>query len=77
MSRHSKNNTSSMVFTNYERQLAGYGIKKDRLGADSIKKFDACSLCLHSVVDALAEYVFLQISFLLLYNLEAFFYNLQ
>lgn len=41
MSRHSKNNTSSSVFTYAEKQkLKGvYGTKNERISQDSIKKF--------------------------------------
>jgi len=52
MSRHSKNNTASSVFTNHERsQLTQYGTQKQRIGTDSIKEFDACSICIHSLIE--------------------------
>ena len=35
--------------THAERQALGYGTAKERLGKDSIKDFDACSLCLQPV----------------------------
>jgi nitric oxide synthase-interacting protein len=55
MSRHSKNNTSRPIFTYAERQkLKDYGTIKQRLGKDSLKDFDACSLCLHNLVMPLA-----------------------
>jgi len=54
MSRHAKNNTASAVFTHYERSVLKYGTQKQRLGKDSQKHFDACSLCLQPVVDPLA-----------------------
>jgi nitric oxide synthase-interacting protein len=58
MSRHSKNNTSRPIFTYAERQkLKDYGTIKQRLGKDSLKDFDACSLCLHNLVMPLAWYV--------------------
>ncbi|KAJ1860482.1 hypothetical protein LPJ73_001350 [Coemansia sp. RSA 2703] len=44
--RHSKQNTSSSVFTYAERQMTDYGTKTQRLGLDSKRKFDACQLCL-------------------------------
>jgi len=53
MSRHAKNNTASAVFTYYERSRLKYGTQKQRLGKDSMKHFDACSLCLQPVVDPL------------------------
>lgn len=53
MSRHSKNNTASAVFTNYERSLLKYGTQSERIGSDSLKKFDYCSLCLHLAIDPL------------------------
>eukprot|EP01017_Pseudomicrothorax_dubius_P007653 TRINITY_DN12406_c0_g1_i1.p1 TRINITY_DN12406_c0_g1~~TRINITY_DN12406_c0_g1_i1.p1 ORF type:complete len:293 (-),score=65.52 TRINITY_DN12406_c0_g1_i1:108-986(-) len=50
MSRHSKNNTANSVFTYGERQkLKDYGTQKQRLGKESMKAFDRCSLCLHPV----------------------------
>jgi len=51
MAKHSKNNTSSMVFTHHERRELKYGTISERLGSDSIKSFDACSLCLHPVIE--------------------------
>jgi len=53
MSRHAKNNTASAVFTYYERSILKYGTQKQRLGKDSMKHFDACSLCLQPAVDPL------------------------
>lgn len=56
MSRHSKNNTGSSVFTYGERQklksLNEWGDITTRLGEDSQKKFEQCSLCLNVVVNA-------------------------
>ncbi|EGC34869.1 hypothetical protein DICPUDRAFT_152871 [Dictyostelium purpureum] len=50
MPRHSKHSCSnSGKFSNYERGLLQYGTKKERLGKDSIKNFDSCSLCLNDV----------------------------
>eukprot|EP00026_Physarum_polycephalum_P011194 Phypoly_transcript_11399.p1 GENE.Phypoly_transcript_11399~~Phypoly_transcript_11399.p1 ORF type:complete len:316 (+),score=61.30 Phypoly_transcript_11399:96-1043(+) len=51
MSRHAKNNTASAVFTYYERSRLKYGTQKQRLNKDSLKHFDACSLCLQPVID--------------------------
>ena len=56
MSRHSKNNTGSSVFTYGERQklknLNEWGDITTRLGEDSQKKFEQCSLCLNVVINA-------------------------
>jgi nitric oxide synthase-interacting protein len=56
MSRHSKNNTGSSVFTYGERQklknLNEWGDITTRLGEDSQKKFEQCSLCLNIVINA-------------------------
>ena len=50
--RHSKNNSASAVFTYRERQRTEWGTQSQRLGSDSIKRFDCCSLCLHPARDA-------------------------
>lgn len=49
--RHSKNNNDLAFFTYDEKRKLGYGTQKERLGKDSIKPFDACSLCLKPVID--------------------------
>jgi len=54
MSRHSKNNTSAPVFTYHERQKLKYGTISERLGKDSMKEYDACSLCYHGVKEPLS-----------------------
>ncbi|VDL76591.1 unnamed protein product [Nippostrongylus brasiliensis] len=50
MTRHGKNCTASSVYSYHERKrdakVSGYGTLHARLGADSIKKFDCCSLTL-------------------------------
>ncbi|KAJ3682759.1 hypothetical protein LUZ60_012986 [Juncus effusus] len=51
--RHSKNNNDLAYFTYEEKRKLGYGTQKERLGKDSIKPFDACSLCLKPFVDPL------------------------
>ena len=55
MSRHSKNNTGSSIFTYGERQklkgLNEWGEVSSRIGADSQKKFEQCSLCLGRIKD--------------------------
>ncbi|EGG14332.1 putative nitric oxide synthase-interacting protein [Cavenderia fasciculata] len=50
MPRHSKNPASKGQFTYHERQQLEYGTSKVRLGKDSIKDFDSCSICLASFV---------------------------
>jgi len=52
MTRHSKNNTASSVFSKaeYDKLAAHYGTQRARLGADSHRNFDACSLCLSAAV---------------------------
>lgn len=55
MSRHSKNNTANSVFTYHERQkLKEYGTVSARLGQDSMKAFDKCTLCLQKVQEPYA-----------------------
>eukprot|EP00262_Sarcandra_glabra_P017895 TRINITY_DN6263_c0_g1_i1.p1 TRINITY_DN6263_c0_g1~~TRINITY_DN6263_c0_g1_i1.p1 ORF type:complete len:308 (-),score=51.11 TRINITY_DN6263_c0_g1_i1:98-1021(-) len=49
--RHSKNNNDLAFFTYDEKKKLGYGTQKERLGKDSIKPFDACSLCLKPFID--------------------------
>ncbi|KAI5450358.1 hypothetical protein NCC49_003140 [Naganishia albida] len=51
---HAKNNTSGSVFTYYERNRTEYGSKTQRIGADSMKKIDACYLCLNPVRNPVA-----------------------
>jgi nitric oxide synthase-interacting protein len=54
MGKHAKNNSAAPVFTYAERRsLKIWGNQQVRTGADSIKDFDACSLCLHGAVDPL------------------------
>ncbi|CAK8530439.1 unnamed protein product [Lathyrus sativus] len=52
--RHSKNNNDLAFFTYDEKRKLGYGTQKERLGKDSIKPFDACSLCLKSLIDPMS-----------------------
>mmetsp|Transcript_38120 Transcript_38120/g.93662 ORF Transcript_38120/g.93662 Transcript_38120/m.93662 type:complete len:325 (+) Transcript_38120:149-1123(+) len=53
--KHSKNNCAGSVFTKAERDKdkgsEGYGTVVQRLGKDSIKDFDVCSLCLQPCKD--------------------------
>lgn len=50
MTRHGKNATASSVYSYSERRKdakqSGYGTLNERLGADSMKPFDCCSLTL-------------------------------
>ncbi|KAK7032932.1 RING-type domain-containing protein [Favolaschia claudopus] len=49
MTKHSKNNTASSIFSYAERKAATeYGTKRQRLGNESMRRFDACSLCLQT-----------------------------
>ena len=52
MPRHSKNNTAGSFFTAHEKQqLKEYGTQTKRLGKDSFRNFDCCSLCLNTLQD--------------------------
>ncbi|CAK5095593.1 unnamed protein product [Meloidogyne enterolobii] len=48
MTRHAKNATAASVYTYHERRkdasVSGYGTLHERLGKDSMKSFDCCSL---------------------------------
>ncbi|GAA5795746.1 hypothetical protein EDC94DRAFT_595711 [Helicostylum pulchrum] len=48
MPRHSKNNTASSVFTYHETHTLEYGTKRQRLGRDSYRNYNACYLCLQT-----------------------------
>ncbi|KAK4487413.1 hypothetical protein RD792_005955 [Penstemon davidsonii] len=52
--RHSKNNNDLAFFTYDEKRKLGYGTQKERLGKDSIKPFDACSLCLKTLIEPMS-----------------------
>ncbi|OAX42233.1 hypothetical protein K503DRAFT_766964 [Rhizopogon vinicolor AM-OR11-026] len=54
MTKHSKNNTASSVFSYAERQKAEYGTKRQRLGNESMRNFDACALCLQRAREPIA-----------------------
>ncbi|KAF9233363.1 hypothetical protein BU15DRAFT_90389 [Melanogaster broomeanus] len=54
MAKHSKNNTASSVFSYAEKQKTEYGTKRQRLGNESMKNFDACALCLQRARDPMA-----------------------
>ncbi|RIB11467.1 hypothetical protein C2G38_2020319 [Gigaspora rosea] len=51
MPRHSKNNTALSFFTYAEGKALNYGTKRQRLGRDSMREFDACFLCLQRARD--------------------------
>ncbi|RCI05385.1 hypothetical protein CU098_001711 [Rhizopus stolonifer] len=51
MPRHSKNNTASSVFTYHEASKLEYGTKRQRLGRDSFRNYNACFLCLQTARD--------------------------
>ncbi|KJH53123.1 u-box domain protein [Dictyocaulus viviparus] len=55
MTRHGKNCTAASVYSYHERlrdaKVSGYGTLHARLGADSIKEFDCCSLTLQPCKD--------------------------
>ncbi|KAL7067407.1 hypothetical protein ACR3K2_21820 [Cryptosporidium serpentis] len=54
MTRHSKNNTASSIFTYWERQkIKDEGTKKFRLGASSQRRFEQCWLCFRTAIDPL------------------------
>jgi len=50
MTRHAKNCTAGAVYTYHEKkkdaQASGYGTQSQRVGKDSVKDFDCCSLTL-------------------------------
>jgi len=46
MTKHSKNNTASSIFSYAEYKKLDYGTKRQRLGNESMKSFNACALCL-------------------------------
>ncbi|KAF8916726.1 hypothetical protein CPB85DRAFT_1289267 [Mucidula mucida] len=54
MTKHSKNNTASSIFSYAEYKKLDYGTKKQRLGNESMRRFDSCALCLASAREPLA-----------------------
>ncbi|KAI0058435.1 hypothetical protein BV25DRAFT_1810656 [Artomyces pyxidatus] len=54
MTKHSKNNTASSIFSYAEYKKLDYGTKRQRLGNESMRRFDACSLCLQRARDPVA-----------------------
>lgn len=51
MTRHSKNNTAGAFFTSEERRKLDYGTRVQRLGRDSLRRPDACHVCLQTAQD--------------------------
>ncbi|THG14932.1 E3 ubiquitin-protein ligase CSU1-like [Camellia sinensis] len=47
----SEDSNDLAFFTYDEKRKLGYGTQKERLGKDSVKPFDACSLCLKPLID--------------------------
>ncbi|KAF8664349.1 hypothetical protein AX14_006741 [Amanita brunnescens Koide BX004] len=54
MTKHSKNNTASSIFSYAEYKKLDYGTKTKRLGNESMRNFDACALCLNRARDPVA-----------------------
>ncbi|ESK86223.1 nitric oxide synthase-interacting protein [Moniliophthora roreri MCA 2997] len=54
MTKHSKNNTASSIFSYAEYKKLDYGTKKQRLGNESMRQFDACALCLNKAREPVA-----------------------
>ncbi|RPD61817.1 hypothetical protein L226DRAFT_533998 [Lentinus tigrinus ALCF2SS1-7] len=54
MTKHSKNNTASSIFSYAEYKKLDYGTKRQRLGHESMRRFDACALCLQRARDPMA-----------------------
>ncbi|KAH8102063.1 hypothetical protein BXZ70DRAFT_890608 [Cristinia sonorae] len=54
MTKHSKNNTASSIFSYAEHKKLDYGTKRQRLGNESMRRFDACSLCLQRAREPVA-----------------------
>lgn len=54
MTKHSKNNTASSIFSYAEYKRLDYGTKRQRLGNESMKRFDCCSLCLQRAREPVA-----------------------
>ncbi|KAK2460820.1 hypothetical protein APHAL10511_007290 [Amanita phalloides] len=54
MTKHSKNNTASSIFSYAEYKKLDYGTRRQRLGNESMRNFDACALCLNHARDPVA-----------------------
>jgi nitric oxide synthase-interacting protein len=61
MTRHAKNCTAGAVYTYHEKkkdaQASGYGTNSQRVGKDSVKDFDCCSLTLQPCREPLVSWV--------------------
>lgn len=61
MTRHARNCTAGAVYTYHEKKrdaaASGYGTNNQRLGKDSIKDFDCCSLSLQPCRNPVITYV--------------------
>ncbi|KAI5115445.1 hypothetical protein M0805_006759, partial [Coniferiporia weirii] len=51
MTKHSKNNTASSIFSYHEYKRLNYGTQRQRLGHESMRQYDACTLCLQKARD--------------------------
>ncbi|KAH9159893.1 hypothetical protein EDB89DRAFT_2044160 [Lactarius sanguifluus] len=54
MVRLMQNNTASSIFSYAERRKLDYGTRGQRLGNESMRRFDACALCLQRARDPVA-----------------------
>lgn len=54
MTKHSKNNTASSIFSYHEYKRLNYGTQRQRLGNESMRPYDACALCLQKARDPVA-----------------------
>lgn len=61
MTRHARNCTAGAVYTYHEKKRdaaeGGYGTLQRRIGKDSIKSFDCCSLTLQPCRNPVVTYV--------------------
>ncbi|SOV11747.1 conserved protein, unknown function [Plasmodium sp. gorilla clade G2] len=65
MARHSKNNTANPIFTYHERKkVKDVGTIRERLGKDSMRKFEQCWICLRTAENPVSSpygYIFCKI----------------
>ena len=54
MSKHSKNQNAQPYLSNQEQTKLQYGTLKQRLGKDSLRRFDSCFLCLQTLISPLS-----------------------
>lgn len=61
MTRHARNCTAGAVYTYHEKKRdaaeSGYGTEHRRIGKDSVKSFDCCSLTLQPCRNPVVTYV--------------------